>query len=552
MKTIKSIIAVFASLLALSSCEKDGDTIFLSGFESSEMIASTDKVILTNDIRNQVVLSLAWDNCLLAVNNPEMGVADGALTTSLQVSANSEFTSVIESAESSLSKAYTGAELNAVAKNSGLTPDVESILYFRLKASVGSNLEPKYSQTIGVKVTPYLISMKELHVLDKDKANTIVNLYSPTENKIYTGFMFASGWMNCWFSENDGTIWGNYGVDGHAFEISDSGDAWNCWFPEPSGCYYVTANMITKEWTAISVPTLAISGAVTTDMKYSSGTNSWTAIFTTTANNAAIQISGTGKLYNVSTGDKASVDTPINFAVNGNVITLGSTAGNIIVPTAGTYTLTLDLSNPAEWTYRLESGEPETPDYPAQLTVKNEGDNSVATLFASATEGIYQGFYSANQWEKFKLVDEGAHIYYGSEPGSQFVLSSSSSDFLWFSETNYVLVEANLTSMSWAPYTVERINVTGKFNGWGTGADAMTYDAANKVWKVTCTISTTEEGFCFIINGDWAFTLRKAVEDGKIEIFRGSYGNNNVMPAETGTYAITLDLNNLTYTMVKQ
>ena len=554
MKTIKSIIAVFASLLALSSCEKDGDKILLSGFESSELIASTDKVVLTNEIRNQIVLSLAWDNSLLAVNNPEMGVADGTLTTSLQVSASSEFSSVIESAESSFSKAYTGAELNAIAKNSGLTPDVEGTLYFRLKASVGANMEPKYSQTMPVKVIPYLISMKELHVLDKEKANTIATLYSPTENKVYTGIMFAAGWQNCWFSENDGTIWGNYGADGHAFEISDSGDAWNCWFPEPVGCYYVTADMIKKEWTAMSIPALTVTGAATAEMKYSSATNSWKALITTTSDNAIIQISGTGKEYSASTGDQTFTEKAVNFAVDGNVLTWAASAGNISVPTAGIYTLTLDFSNPAQWTYHLESGEPEAPKYPSQLLMKSKADVPVTltTLFASATEGLYQGFYNATQWENFKLADEENQIYYGSQPGSQFVLSSESTDFLWFSETNYVLVEANLAAMSWAPFTINQINVCGDLNGWSTTADVLTYDAANKVWKATCDFSTIGYGFYFLINADWNFSLKKGSTDGTVEIHRGDGGGSNLVPAETGIYTITLDLNNLTYTMVKQ
>lgn len=554
MRTMKTIIAVFASLLALCSCEKDGDTILLSGFEGSELIASTDRVVLSNDIRNQLVLSLAWDNCQLAVNNPEMGVADGTLTTSLQVSASSDFTTtIIESSESSPSKAYTGSELNAVAKNTGLQPDVEGTLYFRLKASIGANMEPKYSETVGIKVTPYLISMKELHVLDKGKTNTIATLYSPTENKVYTGFMSATGWLNCWFSENDGTVWGNYGEDGHTFELSNSGDAWNCWFPDPTGCYYVTVDVVQKEWTAVSLPALAISGAVTADMKYSSSTNAWKAVITTTANDATIQIAGTGKMYNTATGDKAFVDAPIRFAVNGNVVTLSDAAGNITIPVAGTYTLTLDFSNPAEWTYRLDAGEPETPDYPSQLAMMSTASTPtvLTTLFASATEGLYQGFYAASQWENFKLVDQENQLYYGSQPGNQFVLSSESTDNIWFSETGYVLVEANLASMSWTPFPINSIHACGDFNSWSQTADALTYDAANKVWKATCTINNIGWGFYFLINGDWNFSLKKGSADGKLSIHHGDSTGDNLVPAETGTYDITLDPATLTYTMVK-
>lgn len=554
MRTLKNIIAVFASLLALCSCEKDGNKLFLSGFEGSELMASTDRIVLNNDIRNQVILSLAWNNCLLAVNDPEMGIADETLTTDLQVSASSDFTTpTVETAEGSLSKAYTGSELNAVAKNAGLKPDVESMLYFRLKASVGANMESKFSKTIGIKVTPYLISMKELHVLDKDKANTVATLFSPTENKIYTGFMNAAGWQNCWFSENDGTVWGNYAADGHAFELSDSGDAWNCWFPEPAGCYYVTVDLVQKEWTAVNLPVLAISGAATADMKYSSGTNAWKATLTTDTENAVIQISGTGKKYDASTGDKASEDAPMYFAVEGNIVALSPSAGNITIPTAGTYTLTLDFSNPAEWNYRLEAGKPEKPDYPSKLAMIGTGEEpaTLATLSVSTTEGLYQGFYAATRWENFKFADRENQIYYGSKPGQQFVLSSTSTDNLWFSDTGYVLVEANLASMSWSPFPITSINACGDFNDWSQMADALTYDAAHKVWKATCEITKVEWGFYFLINGDWNFSLKKGSDDEKLAIHRGDSTGDNLMPPGTGTYDITLDLATLTYTMVK-
>lgn len=555
MKTIKGFIAALASLAVLTSCEKDGDTILLSGFDSSELVTTTDKVVLSGENRNQVVLSLAWDNCHLAVNNPNMGVADGTLTTTLQVASTASFATVIESVESHLSKAYTGAELNAAAKNIGLTPDVEGTLYFRLKASIGNNLDPKYSLTTEVKVTPYAISMKELHVLDASKNNTLATLYSPEENGEYAGFMSATGWMNCWFSENDGTVWGNYAADGRAFEISDSGDAWNCWFPEPAGCYYVTVSTKDKEWAATHIPVLTVSGAVSADMNYTSTSRTWQANITTTTDNANIRIAGTGKQYNATTRDGGTpIDTPIAFDVNGNVLTLSNTAGDIAIAKAGSYTLTLDFSNPAAWTYTLVEGGGEVVSYPEQLAMSDkDGANTLLTLLSPTKNGIYQGFYNATLWENFQLIDQESDIWYGSDPSNLYKLSTATDkNKIWFDEEGYFFLTANLTDMSWSKKAVTQINVCGGSNNWSQTADKFTYDTVNKVWTVTCEISITKDGFYFLINGDnggWDFYL-KGDGEGKLAINNGS--NITISDSETGMYKIMLNLGDLTYTMVKQ
>lgn len=555
MKTIRSLAVMLISLFVLSSCERDGDNILLSGFESSELIASTHQVTLTNDIRNQIVLSLAWNNCKPAVNNSSMGVADGLATTTLQTSTDENFSTCIESTESTLSKAYTGAELNALAKNTGMQPNIEGNLYFRLKASIGDNMEPKFSRTLTVKVTPYTLSMKELHVLKEDKSSTIATLYSPEENGIYTGFMNTTKWMKCWFSENDGTIWGNYGANGHTFELSDSGDAWNCWFPETEGCHYVTVDTKSKEWSATYLPSLTISGAASAEMNYSSALNSWKATIVTTADNASIQISGNGKQYNAKTGDKASTDFPVYFAASGQTISLSKTAGNITLAKAGTYTFTIDFSNPAEWTYSLKEGTEEKPKYPAQLDMKTIGEHPVllTQLLKYGTKGIYYGFYNATQWDNFLLTDNENSIQYGSDPGNLYKLSKENGKYnLWFEQSGYFFMEANLEAMTWKPTEITQINVCGDFNGWSTTADLMTYDTVNKVWTATCDIKTVGWGLYFMINKDWNFTLNKNEGEGMLKLYYGSQASGNIIPSETGTYQITIDLVNYTYTLKKQ
>ena len=224
MKNIKRILITLFSVAAFTACEKDGDLVTLSGLESSELMATKTNVVLTQETSSDQILSLAWRTSTLTVSNPDMS-APNILETTLQASASKDFSeTVAESVESSLSHTYTGAELNTVVKNVGATPGIAKVIYFRLKASVGDNIEPTYSNVIKVIVTAYEIDMSIGFILDSDKDTTGVTLYSADSDGKYIGFMGATAWYNYFLKEGDGTIWGNDGVSGTAFVLSSSDD----------------------------------------------------------------------------------------------------------------------------------------------------------------------------------------------------------------------------------------------------------------------------------------------------------------------------------------
>lgn len=67
---------------------------------------------------------------------------------------------------------------------------------------MGSNLDAAYSNVCQVKVTPYLIDMSYINILDKDtKEQTLTYLYSPNSDGVYSGYMNASSWLNFWGKE---------------------------------------------------------------------------------------------------------------------------------------------------------------------------------------------------------------------------------------------------------------------------------------------------------------------------------------------------------------
>lgn len=60
MKTINSLFLSLAALFILSACEDDADKYYLSSLTENELIASTNNIVLTEDIAQKNVLSLAW------------------------------------------------------------------------------------------------------------------------------------------------------------------------------------------------------------------------------------------------------------------------------------------------------------------------------------------------------------------------------------------------------------------------------------------------------------------------------------------------------------
>ena len=196
MKTINSLILSLAALFVLGACEEDGDKYYLSSLTSNELIASTDNIVLTEATAQKNVLSLAWTDRTLAISNPNFKPTN-LLKTAMQVSLSEDFSgTIVESAETSLSKTYNGAELNIVANNLGVEANVAAKFYFRLKGTTGNNIDPAYSNVEAVTITPYELDMRFANVLDQNATATGMTLFSANTDGIYKGFVGVEGWFN--------------------------------------------------------------------------------------------------------------------------------------------------------------------------------------------------------------------------------------------------------------------------------------------------------------------------------------------------------------------
>ncbi len=438
------MIWFFAITMMLCSCDKDGDLLYMSGFGSSDLIATTDNVVLSIANSKQVVLSLAWQNPALLSSDSTKTVADGVLKTYLQVSPTSDFSGTVnESTVTNLSKAYNGADLNNLAKGLGLNSGVSTPVYFRIKSTEGNNMDPAYSNVCEVDITPFTIYMNSLSVLNSAKTDTLGTIYSDTENGIYTGYMAATSWLNCWFAENDGTVWGNYPTSGHAFELSNASDAWNCWFGDGTGIWYVNVDTKNSEWSGALLSAVTING---TTAKYDSNVSGYSVSITTTADNTTIGGSAEENEYTAATGDGS---------YNSKTLTLPDTT----IAKAGTYTVNLVVGSHAQLEYQIVSSS-ETPDEPstsipsALYMYTKDG----ATLLATMTEtssGIYTCSYTPTAaWENFRFKDTENNILYGSDSSDLFTLSSADGSWdIWFKDDFTIgaelTVTANLNTMKW-------------------------------------------------------------------------------------------------------
>lgn len=458
-KIFRNLMMLLCALTALVSCDESGDKIDLDGFKASDLMASASDVKLSVDNSKDVVLSLAWQNPTLLSSDETKPAGSGVLKTYLQVSASENFTSEKEYTVTDLSKAFIGADLNAAAKDLGLSPDVSSPLYFRIKSQMGNNLDAAYSNVCQVKVTPYLIDMSYINILDKDtKEQTLTYLYSPNSDGVYSGYMNASSWLNFWGKENDGTIWGNVGQDGHVYEMDNTESAWSFWFPGQAGIYYAVIDTKAKEFKPTLLKSFQLNGE---DMTYDAPNYAWTKVITTTADNTPVSIVATGAEYSKATGteDAAAVVKTMNYTLADGKMTDSESAGSVIIPSAGTYTITVKVGEHSQLEYTIVEGDQTTPEPEASntLCMFSENGNTLLAVMNKVSDGVYTCKYKPTSWENFYFIYVGENkddkkTWYGAD-GEQFKLTSGDGAWkIWFGDENgetEFTVTADLNTMTW-------------------------------------------------------------------------------------------------------
>ena len=583
MKLLRYILPALSILLSVS-CMKDGEMLTATLEGDGTRIGTADsEIVLDINEPSALALTIWWDRLGNAsLSNPDAQVPSDMIINAVQFSTDGDFSTYVEETvdNSASSVQFTAAELNTIMTELGLEGGVAATVYIRMSTSLGTNTEPVYGESIEITVTPYFVDMSFIRLAGVGSgAFTGVERTLPAtveDGGEYAGFAdIPAGWWNFFFIEGTGNIWGALTDGANQFYLERKNDisSWNCWFPEPSGCYYITMSTATGEWTAVSVSEvlMSIGGAEPVQMEYSAAHTAYTAVLTTTADNVPVQADLSGILYNTALGQDSAESASMSLTGSSDGTLAAGEAGavtGINTGAAGTYTLILRL---ADMTWELAEGEvdidaggeqtewPDDPDYSAATSewlyiygLSDGTPSSVEGRLARTSDGVYEGFFYMTSWFNFKFGDNedpSAARIYGSAPSSEegalerLYCGSDMYNIWWDSDqAAYTYLTVNTNDRSWSYTTVTSISIAGDFNGYSLTSDVMTFDPASGTWSAIITPgSWGQYGIQFVLNEEWGFCYAPA-EDGTL--FRSG---NAAMPStavEPGVeYEVTIDLN---------
>lgn len=354
MKTIVYNLIVAMLLLFVSACEKEGDKLVVTGPTSIELLATASEVQLNSSAPRAVALQLMWNaGDLTSTAN----IAQSQLKTSLQFSASESFATIGRAVDLvSSSASYTNQQLNTMALAMGFLPDAPQPMYVRVASRLANNVDPLYSNIIRIEVTAYEIASSEdyLYMANPGLSQFDWKLCSRLENGIYDGFVQVNINHNFLLtneaSEDAGTIYGSYPVDGNQYLLYKGTDRWNCWTSK-GGYLYIKADVNELTWSETAVTSLTVSGDFNgwsvdaTPMTYDAENKIWTATVTTTEPE--------------QWGIKILINKSWTWFFGGSDIEgecnlYTSDAGGFAYDKVGTYKLILDLSDPKSFKYRTE------------------------------------------------------------------------------------------------------------------------------------------------------------------------------------------------------
>ena len=343
--------------LSLSGCKKDEVRATLQTSDSVALNASATSVVLSSTKGADNAVTYTWTPVTFQWNNADAGTYSPTVTYTLQLDkkGNNFASPVTIDAGAGPTKTITVASLNGSLINLGLAPETAADVEVRLKAAYASNVDPLYSPAVALRATPYSV---ELYVSSSYLNNSLTSAPKLVEvegkPRQYQGYVYFGGTAASTFTVTNtragtGSFYGDAGST--AIAASPVGVATTGKLATPGnkfsvapGFYLININLNDMTWSATPT-TWAIIGAATpkgwdgdTPMSYDAAKN------------------------------VLSVTTPLTVgefkfrANNGWLINLGSSAtasylvpdgGNLKSAGAGTYTVTLDFSNPSQPTYNV-------------------------------------------------------------------------------------------------------------------------------------------------------------------------------------------------------
>ncbi|WP_069659796.1 SusE domain-containing protein [Arcticibacter eurypsychrophilus] len=348
-KIFKNIGIITLTMLVFASCKKDEEKLSVTAGEAPALAVSTNTLVLTPATASDTVITFSWNKQEVTWSTPAN--ATDITTYTLEIdSAGQNFASPYDVDFTGFVKGkYTGADFNALMVSKvNLPSDVASHIELRLKTSIAPNQSPVYSNVVSLTVTPYVVIPEyvSLYVAGSHQGwapSTAPAIGSVKDDGTYEGFVnFPDASTD--YKLTSARDWNNtnYGDGGTGLLSTTGGNITQA----GAGYYYIKADInkmtVSAEKTAWAVIGAATSGGWDTEtaLTYDINAKVWKATVNLTAGEFKFRANNAWALnMGASTID--------------GVLKIGSN-DNLSVSDAGSYTITLDLSHPAYYMYKLK------------------------------------------------------------------------------------------------------------------------------------------------------------------------------------------------------
>lgn len=342
---INKIYLLFLFSVALIACEKDEDRVILQPGTSPELSASTNTLVLDREQADDEAITFSW--------TPADFGFQAAVNYTLQLAeAGTNFADPINvELENQLERAYTVDELNSRVMQLGIEPETEGQVEARVRATLAESVEPVFSNTVTVDVTPYSseVELPSIYVPGAYQGwdpGTAAALTSAEDDGIYSGYVTFPDAESLEFKFTVERNWDeNYGAEGDG-PLEQDGP--NLTVPEP-GTYLIEVDLNEMSWSATPYAWGIVGDATAggwetdTEMNYDHTEGIWTLTADLEAGNMKFRLNND---WANNYGDD-DLDSE----------TLNEGGADIPITEAGTYDITLDLRDEENPTYSLELQE---------------------------------------------------------------------------------------------------------------------------------------------------------------------------------------------------
>lgn len=362
MKTRLKIAAIFALLFGFTACNEEDNNKIVQPGESAVIVSPEQGAIVTLNPTNATnpALTVVWNHAKYSsatAVNYAIEVAKGGTEFATPVPAGTTTSRQIT---------WSVEQLNGVCELAGLVPFSFGDLDIRVKATIGdANVLESISEKITVSIKPYSTALPKLAVAGNHQGWNpptapllAASAYGRTD---FEGFVWLNGEFKFVAQSPNGTF--NWPPAGGP-DYGDNGDADNILVEtgevninRPAGYYRIRANTGTTAYGGdfpamrykVDPTSWGIAGNATTNgwdgsmpMTYDAATKKWTIITTLATQSApdnGLKFKANGA-WDINLGDSGADGT-------------AEYGGTNISTTAGTYKITLDLSDPRNYKYTI-------------------------------------------------------------------------------------------------------------------------------------------------------------------------------------------------------